>query len=199
MLEAPSLQDHLCTDCADHFRGVQEGLEQLGVRYSLNKFMVRGLDYYTRTTFEFITGDLGAQAAVGAGGRYDGLVEQLGGPSVPGIGFALGMERLVLLLQQKEAQVSSSGMELFVAGVGEKSSRHAFGLTHGLRTGGMRVAMDLEGRSLKSQMKQAGKLGAAHVLILGEDELAAGRAVLRNMATQQQQEIVLEEDRKSVV
>jgi histidyl-tRNA synthetase len=194
VLEAPSLQDHLCADCADHFSAVQEGLDQLGVNYTLNKFMVRGLDYYTRTTFEFITGDLGAQAAVGAGGRYDGLVEQLGGPSVPGIGFALGMERLVLLLQQKEAEVSSSGVELFVAGLGEQSLHYGFGLTHGLRTGGVRVAMDLEGRSLKSQMKQAGKLGAAHVLILGENELAEGKAVLRNMATQQQQEIVLQDE-----
>ena len=160
--------------------------------------MVRGLDYYTRTTFEFITGDLGAQAAVGAGGRYDGLIEQLGGPQMPGIGFALGMERLILLLQQKEAEVPSSGVELFVAGLGEQSLRYGFGLTHGLRTAGMRVAMDLEGRSLKSQMKLAGKLGAAHVLILGENELAAGKGVLRNMGTQQQQEIALQDKATTV-
>lgn len=198
VLEAPSLQDHLCGDCADHFRGVQEGLDQLGVPYTLNKFMVRGLDYYTRTTFEFITGDLGAQAAVGAGGRYDGLVEQLGGPSVPGIGFAVGMERLVLLLQQQEAEAPSSGVELFVAAIGEQSLHYGFGLTHGLRTSGMRVAMDLEGRSLKSQMKQAGRLGAAHVLILGEQELAEGKGVLRDMATHQQQEVVLQESPEMV-
>jgi histidyl-tRNA synthetase len=198
VLEAPSLLDHLCADCADHFSGVQEGLEQLGVHYSLNKFMVRGLDYYTRTTFEFITGDLGAQAAVGAGGRYDGLIEQLGGPQIPGIGFALGMERLVLLLQQKEAEVTASGVDLLVAGLGEQSIHYGFGLAHVLRTGGMRVAMDLEGRSLKSQMKLAGKLGASHVLILGEKELAEGKAVLRNMATQQQQEIVLQDEAGTV-
>ena len=193
VLEAPSLQEYLCGDCADHFREVREGLDQLGVQYSLNKFMVRGLDYYTRTTFEFITGNLGAQAAVGAGGRYDGLIEQLGGPKVPGIGFALGVERLVLLLQKLETEKQPSVTELFVAGIGEQPSRYAFTLTHALRAAGMRVAMDLEGRSLKSQMKQAGKLGAAHVLIIGDDELAAGKAALRNMATQQQQEIVLEE------
>jgi len=193
VLEAPSLQEYLCADCADHFREVREGLDQLGVQYRLNKFMVRGLDYYTRTTFEFITSNLGAQAAVGAGGRYDGLVEQLGGPKVPGIGFALGVERLVLLLQQQETETQPSGTELFVAGIGEQPSRYAFALTHVLRGAGMRVAMDLEGRSLKSQMKQAGKLGAAHVLIIGDDELTAGKAALRNMATQQQQEIVLEE------
>ncbi|MBU0664019.1 MAG: histidine--tRNA ligase [Proteobacteria bacterium] len=195
VLEAPSLLEHLCADCADHLSGVQEGLEQLGVRYILNKFMVRGLDYYTRTTFEFITGDLGAQAAVGAGGRYDGLIEQLGGPrGVPGIGFALGMERLVLLLQQKEAELTASGVDLLVAGLGEQSSRYGFGLTHALRTGGMRVVMDFEGRSLKSQMKQAGKLGVPYVLILGESELAEGKAVLRNMATQEQQEILLQNE-----
>ena len=193
VLAAPSLQEYLCADCADHFREVQAGLDQLGVAYSLNKFMVRGLDYYTRTTFEFITGDLGAQAAVGAGGRYDGLIEQLGGPKVSGIGFALGVERLVLLLQQQEAETQPSGTELFVAGIGEQPSRYAFGLTHALRAAGMRVALDLEGRSLKSQMKLAGKLGAAHVLIIGDDELTAGKAALRNMATQQQHEIVLED------
>lgn len=198
VLEAPSLLEYLCADCADHFRGVQEGLDQLGVQYSLNKFMVRGLDYYTRTTFEFITGDLGAQAAVGAGGRYDGLIEQLGGPRLPGIGFALGMERLVLLLQQKEAAVPASEVELFVAGLGEQSSRHAFGLAHALRVAGMRVAMDLEGRSLKSQMKQANKAGAAHVLILGENELVEGKAVLRNMATQEQQELMLQDEATTV-
>jgi histidyl-tRNA synthetase len=191
VLEAPSLQDYLCADCADHFRGVQAGLDQLGVSYRLNKFMVRGLDYYTRTTFEFITGDLGAQAAVGAGGRYDGLIEQLGGPKVPGIGFALGLERLVLLLQQQEAATQPVGPELFVAGIGEQAARCAFGLTHALRVAGIRAAMDLEGRSLKSQMKLAGKLGAPHVLIIGDNELAAGLAVLRNMATQEQREIVL--------
>lgn len=193
VLEAPSLLDFLCADCADHLRLVQEGLEQLGVVYSLNKFMVRGLDYYTRTTFEFITGDLGAQAAVGAGGRYDGLVEQLGGPKVSGIGFALGMERLVLLLQQQEAEALSAGPVLFVAGIGEQASRYAFGLTHALRMAGMAVAMDLEGRSLKSQMKQAGKLKAANVLIIGDDELAASQALIRNMNTQQQQNVVLKE------
>jgi len=103
VLTAPSILDHLCSDCADHFAAVREGMERLQVPYTLNRFMVRGLDYYTRTTFEFITTDLGAQAAVGAGGRYDGLIEQLGGPKdTPGIGFAMGMERLVLLLQQKQ-------------------------------------------------------------------------------------------------
>jgi histidyl-tRNA synthetase len=185
--EAPSIQDHLCDECSDHFDAVQQGLQQLGVKYSLNKFMVRGLDYYTRTTFEFITKDLGAQAAVGAGGRYDGLVEKLGGPKVPGIGFAIGMERLILLLQQKEEKIKSSTVDIFVAGLGEKASEFAFPLAHSLRQKGMQVAMDHEGRSLKSQMKQANKVNASYVLIIGDNELEQGQAVLKNMATQEQQ------------
>jgi histidyl-tRNA synthetase len=169
---------------------VQEGLNQLGVTYSLNKFMVRGLDYYSRTTFEFITTDLGAQAAVGAGGRYDGLVEQLGGPkNVPGIGFALGMERLVLLLQQQEEVSEPNTIDLFVVGLGEAASKFVFPLVHTLRKAGMQAAMDHEGRSLKSQMKQANKAGARFALIIGENELEEGKAVLRNMESQEQEEI----------
>ncbi len=188
--EAPSIQEHLCGECSDHFAVVQEGLQQLGVNYTLNKFMVRGLDYYTRTTFEFITGDLGAQAAVGAGGRYDGLIEQLGGPKVPGIGFALGMERLVLLLQQQEEMESAQGeIDIFVAGLGEAASEFVFPLVHALRRKGLRAAMDHEGRSLKSQMKQANKAGAKRVLIIGDNELEQGQAVLRDMQTQEQEEI----------
>jgi histidyl-tRNA synthetase len=186
--EAPSIQEHLCDDCDEHFAAVQNGLQQLGVQYSLNKFMVRGLDYYTRTTFEFITKDLGAQAAVGAGGRYDGLVEKLGGPKIPGIGFAIGMERLVLLLQQQEEEAEKSTIDIFVAGLGDKASEFAFPLVHGLRQKGLQTAMDNEGRSLKSQMKQANKVNARYVLIIGENELEQGLAVLRNMETQDQQE-----------
>lgn len=189
--EAPSIQEHLCEECDIHFAAVQKNLQQLGVQYSLNKFMVRGLDYYTRTTFEFITTDLGAQAAVGAGGRYDGLIEQLGGPkNIPGIGFALGIERLVLLLQQQEQeQAAANGVHIFVAGLGEKASEFTFPLVHTLRQNKIVAAMDHEGRSLKSQMKQANKAGAAWVLIVGENELEQGQVVLRNMETKEQEEI----------
>jgi histidyl-tRNA synthetase len=196
--EAPSIQKHLCNDCDDHFASVQKGLDSLNVQYSLNKFMVRGLDYYTRTTFEFITSDLGAQAAVGAGGRYDGLVEKLGGPKVPGIGFALGMERLVLLLQQQEVKIDSAKVDLFVAGLGEKASEFAFSLAHTLRQNSLNIAMDYEGRSLKSQMKQANKLNARFVLIIGENELEQGHAVLKNMQTQEQQDIEIHSDNKEI-
>lgn len=190
---APSILEHLCSACGQHFEEVQAGLGQLGVQYSLNKFMVRGLDYYTRTTFEFITTDLGAQAAVGAGGRYDGLIEQLGGPKgVPGIGFAMGMERLVLLLQQSAGGDALGRLcpDLFIAALGQAASDFCFGLAHELRSAGLRVAMDLEGRSLKSQMKQADKSGASHVLIVGEEELASGQGILRDMKTKDAQQQV---------
>jgi histidyl-tRNA synthetase len=189
--DAPSILDSLCGKCDTHFTGVKKSLDQLGISYSLNKFMVRGLDYYNRTTFEFITKDLGAQAAVCAGGRYDGLVEQLGGPKVPGIGFAMGLERIVLLLQAKEDGKSETGADVFLAGLGDAAQELVFQMAFDLRKTGLRVVMDHEGRSLKSQMKQANKASARYVLIVGEDELQAGKGVLRNMETQEQEEISL--------
>lgn len=193
MVDAPSILEHLCGDCEDHFEKVQGGLKQLGVGYRLNKFMVRGLDYYCRTTFEFITGDLGSQAAVAAGGRYDGLIETLGGPkNSPGIGFAMGMERMVLLLQQqKVAAAEAAGVDLFIAGIGEQGGSAAFGLAHEIRAKKITVAMDHEGRSLKSQMKQANKAGARFVLIIGDAELESGKGILRNMGTKQEQGVAL--------
>ncbi len=195
IVDAPSIQEHLCDECSDHFTTVQSSLGQLGIEFQLNKFMVRGLDYYCRTTFEFITADLGSQAAVAAGGRYDGLIETLGGPkNSPGIGFAMGMERIVLLLQQQEENgVKPAEIDLFVAGLGEKAAQAGYGLTHTLRQKGLAVAMDHEGRSLKSQMKQANKAGARYALILGEDELTKGSGILRNMKDKdvEQQEILL--------
>jgi histidyl-tRNA synthetase len=193
IVDAPSLLDHLCDQCKDHFDKVQAGLQQLGVAYRLNKFMVRGLDYYCRTTFEFITTDLGAQAAVAAGGRYDGLIENLGGPNgLPGIGFALGMERLVLLLQQQEkSAVEGDTVDLFIAGIGEQGSHAGFGLAHEIRAMKFSVAMDHEGRSLKSQMKQANKAGARFVLMIGDAELLSGKGILRNMMTNEEQQDIL--------
>lgn len=188
--DAPSILEHLCSECSDHFGVVCTTLGQLGIQYNLNKFMVRGLDYYCRTTFEFITDDLGAQSAVGAGGRYDGLVEKLGGPvGTPGIGFAIGMERLVLLLQQKENCFEADILDLFIIGLGEVALQRVCTLSQELRGRGISVAVDYEGRSLKAQMKQANKAGAAATLIVGENELETGRAPLKNMSTQEQCEV----------
>jgi len=196
VVDAPSILEHLCGECDNHFQQVQSGLQQLGVKYSLNKFMVRGLDYYCRTTFEFITSDLGSQAAVAAGGRYDGLIENLGGPkNSPGIGFAIGMERLVLLLQQKgESVLSPAEIDLFIAGIGEQGSASGFGLANEIRAKKISVAIDHEGRSLKALMKQANKAGARYVLIIGDAELASGKGVLKNMKTEVQQEVTLSGD-----
>jgi histidyl-tRNA synthetase len=190
--DAPSIQEHLCSECATHFSAVQDGLRQLDIGYSLNKFMVRGLDYYCRTTFEFITTDLGSQSAVCAGGRYDGLVEQLGGPKMPGIGFAMGLERLILLLLQKKKGIDHlDKIDFFIAGLGKEASQLTFSLVHSLRKKGARVAMDLDGRSLKNQMKQANKAAARYVLMIGDEELAKNKGILRDMVTQEQQEIPL--------
>ncbi len=190
--DAPSILDSLCNDCRDHFVSVKQTLDLLGVAYRVNRFMVRGLDYYTRTTFEFITDALGAQAAVGAGGRYDGLLRQLNGPDLPGIGFALGMERLVLLMEQQEdATPPKPTTDLFVAALGEKAAEHASILVHRLRKLGLTAAMDYSGRSLKAQMKQAGRLNSRFTLIIGEDELACNEGVLRDMNTQEQSKFSL--------
>ena len=185
--DAPSILDSLCSDCNDHFSAVKETLDLLGVSYRENRFMVRGLDYYTRTTFEFITDALGAQAAVGAGGRYDGLLKQLNGPDLPGIGFALGMERLILLMEQQEDRTPpQQTTDLFVAALGEKAAVHASMLVHALRRLGLAAAMDYSGRSLKAQMKQAGRVNSRFTLIIGDNELAEEEGILRDMNSQEQ-------------
>jgi histidyl-tRNA synthetase len=187
---APSILDHLCAACREHFDIVQRLLHETGVDYVLNPRMVRGLDYYCRTTFEWVTGQLGSQNAVAAGGRYDGLVKDLGGPSIPGVGFAIGMERLVLLLQMKRSN-EQLGPTVYVVWVGTRARDWLFPMVHRLRRKGLIVEMEGEERSLKSQMRRADKLRATSVLILGEDELNNGRAVVRDMARQHQVEVGL--------
>ena len=186
-VSAPSIIEHLCEACSLHFEEVKHTLTQLGVPYALNPKMVRGLDYYTRTTFELLTTELGAQGAIGAGGRYDGLVRQLGGPEVPGIGFAMGMERLVMLLDQKGGLASLPGPELFLVTLGERASERGFVLQQNLRTAGMHVLMDHEGRSMKNQLKQADKQRARFALILGENELEKREAALKDMHSGEQE------------
>jgi histidyl-tRNA synthetase len=188
---APVLLDHLCHECEKNFQSVKDHLGSLAVVYTIDPFMVRGLDYYTRTTFEVITPHLGAQDAVGGGGRYDGLMKALGGPDLPGTGFAIGMERLILLLDDKTGPVRESN-RLFVACLGEKAKKKGFPLVQQLRLSGLSVEMDYESKSLKAQMRRADKLESTHVLILGDDELARGAVVLRNMEAGTQEEIPLE-------
>jgi histidyl-tRNA synthetase len=188
MSQAPLISDYLCTPCAEHFAAVKSFLAILEIAYEVNPRMVRGLDYYTRTTFEVVAGGLGAQNAVAAGGRYDQLVAALGGPDIAGIGFAIGMERLLLITPD---QPLPSGPSLFIAALGEGPLREAFGLSYKLNRAGVRTMIDYEGRSLKAQMRRADKLHARYVLIVGEDEQRRGQAILRDMEEKKQQEIPL--------
>ena len=188
---APSMLDNLCSACGDHFSTVRRYLDLTGTPYSINPRMVRGLDYYTRTTFEMVTGLLGSQSAVAAGGRYDGLISQLGGPSIPGIGFAVGVERVALLLGEKDF---CRQPELFIATLGSGESAFAFSLMHKLLQKGLWVEMDYEGKSLKSQMRRADKLGARYSVVIGESEVASGRGVFKRMADGEQFETALVAD-----
>lgn len=190
MVDAPSILDHLCQGCDDHFKAVRGHLEALALDYTINPRMVRGLDYYTKTTFELVTDQLGAQSAVAAGGRYDGLLQQIGGPDLPGIGFAMGVERLALLKGGGAEQAPAP--DLFIAGVGEQGAGEAFRIMATLQRRGVYAEMDYQGRSLKAQLRRADKLGARRVLILGENELAEGTAPLRNMADGSQETISLD-------
>lgn len=195
--EAPKLPDFLCGDCRRHFETVQESLHLFGLPFKLNPKMVRGLDYYTRTTFEITTEHLGAQNAVVGGGRYDHLVRDLGGPDIPGIGFAIGFERLVSLIPDTEDDLE--GPFIFIAGLGEEALKKAFALCNTLRKNGLYVEMDYAGRSLKSQMKRADKLRSRYVLILGENELRENRALLRDMKTSLQREIKLDSSEEALM
>lgn len=186
---APAMVEHLCNECDQHFSMVQNCLTAAEVPFSLNLRMVRGLDYYTRTTFELVTGLLGAQSAVAAGGRYDGLVEQLGGPAVPGIGFALGVERVALLLGDRSFEKTP---DLFIAVMGDAARTAGFRLMAALQDQGFWVETDCEGKSLKSQMRRADKLKSRYSIVLGDTELVAGSGTLKRMADGNQQPVHLE-------
>jgi histidyl-tRNA synthetase len=186
--EAPVIGNYLCAECAEHFAAVRSHLDVLEVAYEVNTRMVRGLDYYTKTAFEVVAEGLGAQNAVAAGGRYDYLVEELGGPHIPGIGFAIGMERLLLVLPEKYL---ISGPSLFIAALGTAPQKEALSLSYKLNRVGVNSMFDYEGRSLKAQMRRADKFGAHYVLIIGEDEQRAGQAILRDMKESKQEEIPL--------
>ena len=191
IVNAPKVSDFICPECQKHFDKVKGYLETAGLTYILNPRMVRGLDYYTRTAFEVVSYQLGSQNAVTGGGRYDNLFQEIGGLEIPGIGFAIGMERLVSLLPKDREFVQTP--QLFIAALGEGTLREAYPIINQLHLRGIRAELDYEGKSLKSQMRRADKLKAQYVLILGEDELKRGKAVLRNMKTKSQEEIALKD------
>jgi histidyl-tRNA synthetase len=188
--DAPKVIDFICNECDVHFDRVKEYLGMAGLDYILNPKMVRGLDYYTRTAFEVVSYDLGSQNAVTGGGRYDNLFQEIGGLDVPGIGFAIGMERLISLLPKDKEFIQHP--HLFIAAPGKETHKEAYRLANQLHVEGIRAEFDYEGKSLKSQMRRADKLNARYVLILGEEELEKGRVVLRNMEDKSQEEIPME-------
>jgi len=189
--DAPAILDFLCDECRADFDGVKTALSKLGVPYVVDKQLVRGLDYYTRTAFEIQTGSLGAQSAVAGGGRYDNLVRELGGPDIPATGFAVGFDRLAELVGLNAAEMVSKP-DIFLAALGSASQSLAFEWMCKLGREGVRAEMDLGDNGLKSQMKRADRLGAAYVLIIGDQELKEGTAVLRNMATKAQLPVSLD-------
>ncbi|MEB3267951.1 MAG: histidine--tRNA ligase [Leptolyngbya sp.] len=180
--DAPSLLDYLSDDSRRHFERVQQGLTDLGIAYRINPRLVRGLDYYTHTAFEIQSADLGAQATVCGGGRYDGLVAQLGGPDTPAIGWAIGLERLTLLVKQLQA-LEAATTDLYIVSRGEAAEAAALRLAHQLRLAGLAVEMDLSGAAFGKQFKRADRSGAVACLILGDDEAAQGTVQIKWLAT----------------
>jgi histidyl-tRNA synthetase len=189
---APSILDYICEDCTAHFKSLQEYLQISGIPFTVNHKLVRGLDYYTRTTFEIQTQSLGAQNAVLGGGRYDGLSKQLGGPDHPAIGFALGIERMVTLLDEQDRKAPPVP-DLFIAGLGPEAEKKVFQWANSLRKTGVWVEIDYGSKGLKAQLKRADRLGAAMVLIVGDDEIASGKGILRDMAAKAQTEVALDD------
>jgi histidyl-tRNA synthetase len=186
--EAPAMTDYLCPDCAAHFEQVKSALQAMAVPYEISPRLVRGLDYYTRTAFEIQTDELGAQNAVAGGGRYDALVENLGGPAQPAIGFAIGLDRLVDLMLSK-TETAPLAPDVFIAAIGEAVQPQAYEWSCHLGLAGIKTEADFSGRSLKALMKRANRLGAAFALIAGEQELESGKLLLRNMQSHEQAEI----------
>ena len=185
--DAPHILDYLCAECAEHFRTLREYLDLLGRRYAINRRLVRGLDYYTKTVFEVWAAGIGAQSAVCGGGRYDGLAELLGGPPTPGVGFGSGLERIILVMQSLEVDVPPLPTpQVLLAHLGPQAKREALRLVYALRQADVRAWLPFGERGLKSQLREAGKRGARYTVILGENELAAGTATVRDMQAREQ-------------
>lgn len=191
--KAPVVLDYLCEECEEHFKNVKKYLDAAQVEYTVNPHIVRGLDYYTRTVFEFVSGDIGAQSTVCGGGRYDGLISQMGGQPTASLGFAMGIERLMMVLENQKAEIPTGApTDLYVAVMGEKASLKASMLCNSLRADGFNVQTDICGRGLKAQMKFANKIKASFTLVLGDSELEENKAKLKNMATGEETEVQLD-------
>ena len=191
--DAPKTTEHLCSDCESKFEMLKSSLDAMGIEYVVDSSIVRGLDYYTGAVFEFIAEGIGAQSTVCGGGRYDGLVESLGGPKLSGIGFGMGLTRIILAMKEQGLDnVTEQKPRLYVAALGERAQIAALGIVERLRKDGYKCECDIVGRSLKAQMKYANKIGAEYTLIIGESEIESGKAQLRNMQSGEQTEVELD-------
>ncbi len=187
---APMMLDYLCEDCQRDFEELKRHLDAMGIKYVVDPTIVRGLDYYTKTAFEFITTKIGAQGTVCGGGRYDHLIEEVGGPDMPGVGFGLGKERLLMMMELAGHDFGGKEKpQLFIAWIGDNSREYSIGLLHELRTKGIRAEIDTKERNLKGQMKYANKLGAQYTVVIGDDEVSSGELTLKNMENGEQSKV----------
>ena len=191
--DAPVMIDFLCEECDNHFEKVKSHLDEMNIKYTVNPTIVRGLDYYTRTVFEFISGDIGAQSTVCGGGRYDKLMEQMGAPATASLGFAMGLERLLMVLENQNKSIGKKpDCHIYIAPMGEAAAIKASALCFALRNDGISAQTDICGRGLKAQMRYANKIGAKYSVVLGDDELNSGTARLKNMENGEETEIKLD-------
>jgi len=191
---APVMLDYLCDDCSQSFSELQNNLNAAGVDFVVDPGIVRGLDYYTKTAFEFVSNNIGAQGTVCGGGRYDNLIEQLGGPSVPGVGFGLGIERLLLVMEANGITIPEpQGVDLFVAVMGDRAKAVGLRMTRELRNKGFSVEMDSLGRNIKGQLKYADRLNARYTAVIGDNELAEGKVSLKDMDSGNQIQVAIED------
>ena len=191
---APVILDYLCEDCREHFEKLQQYLTAMDIKFEINPKIVRGLDYYTKTVFEFVTTDIGAQGTVCGGGRYDGLIETLSGKPCPALGFAMGLERLILTMEKQGLDFAAEDTcDIYIASMGEAASVKAMQMCAELRADGVSAECDVVGRGLKAQMKYADKLGAKFSVVLGDSELESQTAELKNMQTGEKATLPIDE------
>ncbi len=190
---APMMLDYLCEDCAKAFDELKANLDAFGIEYEVNPKIVRGLDYYTKTAFEFVTTKIGAQGTVCGGGRYDGLVEEIGGPSTPGVGWGMGKERMLMTMEACGFEIPQEpGTDVFIAFMGDAGKMAALKLMKDLRAAGVAVQMDVMGRNLKNQFKHANRIHAAKTIVIGDSELEAGKLTIKDMESGEQTEVPMD-------
>lgn len=196
---APVMLDYLCDDCREAFEEIKKNLSAMELEFTVDTGIVRGLDYYTKTAFEFVSGSIGAQGTVCGGGRYDNLIEEIGGPATPGVGFGLGIERLLMVMEANGIKIpEEEPAEVFVAVMGDRAKVFGQKLVHDLRKVGVRAALDVMARNIKGQFKYADRIHAVYTIVIGDNELNQGKVALKTMATSQQREIPIEDIMKEI-